>query len=524
MGLASDSLLLNLALSAGLVVLSGLFSGLTLGLMSLDKVGLQILAEAGDPKERKFAAQIAPIREHGNLLLCTLLIGNTVVNALLAIFMADITGGLGGLLVSTSLIVIFGEIAPQAVCSRHGLFVGAKTIWLTRAVICVLFIVAYPISVVLDKALGKEIGTVYSREELKRLITIHVENPEAQLESGLTQDDSHILTGALEYKDKCVKEVMTTIDKTFMLEMSVKLDFETMLDVYKSGYTRIPVYEIDRGNIVGVLYTKDLVLLDADDEIEVRAVLAFHGLNHAKFISDMTKLHDVLNIFKTSYTHLMVARDDKSNEVTGVITLEDVIEEVMKTEIIDETDNYVNNDHRQRTKRDHKNRPAVTEFLKLFGHKLRHHGKLSSEEILATVTFLKAAMDEFKIFNDNLIRGVVRKAEVVEVDEVGVSLDLGTLPSIEGATWVDGCLVLYKKGQRSEFFTLILQGHTIVKAGNDEFMSEQGPWSCIAAKALSEEDYYPDFTATCSAPCRILRIRGSDYRKAKDWSQRAASV
>lgn len=71
--------------------------------------------------------------------------------ALLAIILADITDGVMGLLVSTGLIVLLGEIAPQAVCSRHGLWIGARTIWLTKAVIVILFPLAYPVSKLLDK-------------------------------------------------------------------------------------------------------------------------------------------------------------------------------------------------------------------------------------------------------------------------------------------------------------------------------------------------------------------------------------
>ncbi len=66
--------------SAILLIFSALFSGLTLGLMSLDVIGLDIIAQAGDPDERKYAKIILPVRSKGNLLLCTLLLGNTAGN------------------------------------------------------------------------------------------------------------------------------------------------------------------------------------------------------------------------------------------------------------------------------------------------------------------------------------------------------------------------------------------------------------------------------------------------------------
>ena len=105
---------------AVLILLSALFSGLTLGLMGLDKTGLEIVSSSkqDNPIASRNAELIIPIREDGNLLLCTLLLGNVAVNALLSILMADLTDGTLGFLTSTAVIVVFGEITPQALCSR----------------------------------------------------------------------------------------------------------------------------------------------------------------------------------------------------------------------------------------------------------------------------------------------------------------------------------------------------------------------------------------------------------------------
>lgn len=83
--------------------------------------------------------------------------------------------------------------------------------------------------------------------------------------------------GALEYSNKEVKDVMTPIEKVFMLEASTKLTFDAMLDIYKSGYTRIPVYDgtVSKDRVISVLYVKDLILVDPDDEIEVQTVVSF---------------------------------------------------------------------------------------------------------------------------------------------------------------------------------------------------------------------------------------------------------
>ena len=213
-----------------------------------------------------------------------------------------------------------------------------------------------------------------------------------------------MLTGALEYKDKSA-DVMTELDKVFMVESLTRLTFQVLMDIYKSGFTRIPVYEIDRMNIVGMLFTKDLILIDPDGRGGDCAVISFHGNREGGFVcgvADDTSLDKVFREFKSSYLHLLVAYgevgadgkpvkrlestpehgsehggggggrnyygaggggdDDVSvsgkhisdytseayllsgnrRVITGVITLEvDVLEAVIKDEIVDETDNYV---------------------------------------------------------------------------------------------------------------------------------------------------------------------------------------
>ncbi len=106
-----------------LLCFSALFSGLTLGIMSLDTTGLEIVMSGDDLEAAARAKVIYPVRHDGNLLLCTLLLGNVLVNALLSILMAEYTGGVIGLFASTLMIVVFGEILPQAIV-RNYLWMG----------------------------------------------------------------------------------------------------------------------------------------------------------------------------------------------------------------------------------------------------------------------------------------------------------------------------------------------------------------------------------------------------------------
>ena len=100
-----------------LLALSGSFSGLNLGVLGLDVKDLEMMSEgpyetAEDEKQGRLARKVLPLRRRGNLLLCTILLGNVMVNSLLAILMSDIAGGGVALISSTALIVIFGEIVP----------------------------------------------------------------------------------------------------------------------------------------------------------------------------------------------------------------------------------------------------------------------------------------------------------------------------------------------------------------------------------------------------------------------------
>jgi metal transporter CNNM len=92
---------------------SALFSGLNLGLMSLDRTDLKILKNTGSENEKRHARAIQPVRDHGNFLLCSILLGNVLVNSTFTILLDSLTSGLMAVIFSTLLIVIFGEITPQ---------------------------------------------------------------------------------------------------------------------------------------------------------------------------------------------------------------------------------------------------------------------------------------------------------------------------------------------------------------------------------------------------------------------------
>ena len=125
-----------------------------------------------------------------------------MVNSLLSILMADIAGGIIALVASTALIVIFGEIVPQAICSRHGVKAGAYLSWLLWITIIVTFIFAYPIAAILDKVLGEEVGTIMTKTKMKKFF-------EAQLKQHMIEDqEGRILQATLDLSTKPIEDVM----------------------------------------------------------------------------------------------------------------------------------------------------------------------------------------------------------------------------------------------------------------------------------------------------------------------------
>lgn len=314
----------NYLIILALLILSALFSGLTLGLMGLDLYELERKVKLGN----KDATVIFPLRRYGNQLLCTLLIGNVAVNSALAVFLGSITKGFTAGIIATALIVIFGEIVPQSLFSRYALRLGAKAVPILYIFHILLFPITWPLALILDKFLGGELPTIYSKKELKLLLEDHNKSTQSRLD----EDELRILKGGLEYSDMTVKEVMTPRVNTFFLKKSTHLNKRTLKQIQNKGHSRIPVFDKTRDTVVGILYSKDLIPVDPDDLVKVENLMR----KKVHPISEGAPLDSVLNRFKKEKVHLFVVLDDFGG-MSGIITLEDVLEEIVG-EIVDEFD------------------------------------------------------------------------------------------------------------------------------------------------------------------------------------------
>ncbi|KAF5204556.1 hypothetical protein FRX31_005860 [Thalictrum thalictroides] len=393
-------------ISCLLVLFAGIMSGLTLGLMSLGLVELEILQRSGTPNEKKQAATILPVVQKQHQLLVTLLLCNACAMEALPLYLDKIFHPFVAIVLSVTFVLFFGEVIPQAICTRYGLAVGANFVWLVRILMIICYPISYPIGKILDLVLGHN-DALFRRAQLKALVSIH--SQEAGKGGELTHDETTIISGALDLTEKTAEEAMTPIESTFSLDVNSKLDWEAIGKILARGHSRVPVYSGNPRNIIGLLLVKSLLTVRAETETPVSAV----SIRRIPRVPADMPLYDILNEFQKGSSHmaavvkakgkyknlprsgdgekadetkittpLLPKQDENSEEVVvdiekvtksvhsnmqvsfqqkdaagnglpntsedmedgdviGIITLEDVFEELLQEEIVDETDEYV---------------------------------------------------------------------------------------------------------------------------------------------------------------------------------------
>lgn len=308
-----------------LIILSAICSGLNVAVMSLDVADLRRKAKLGN----KQAQRVLPLRRNTHLVLASILLANVaVVSATTLVLDQRLNGIVAGLL-STLLIVVFGEVIPQALFTKNPLLWSSRFSQMLKVMIFVTYIVSKPLQLLLDKLFPRQRAKLHSRQELGLMISEHLTNETSELDG----DEVEIIRGALLLSEKRVRDILTDIRHTYWLMPETPLNEDRIDEIKAKGFSRIPVFDAALTKCYGVLLMKDLVDIDFDEHLYRVEDMILHP---AQLVGSMTALDTMFRKFIAAGTHLIpIERDDK---IIGVVTIEDLIEEILGREIEDETD------------------------------------------------------------------------------------------------------------------------------------------------------------------------------------------
>ena len=313
-----------------LLLMSALVSGSEIAFFSLSASQLDEIQ-----KEKK-GKIIIKLLDKPKELLATILVANNFVNIAIVILSSYLTTPLlEGLnetlkfvieiILITFLILLFGEILPKVYANRNPVSFAK----LMAKPLVVLQKIFYPVSVfliqstkIVEKKLNNHSQNI-TREELSQVL-------ELTADKATTQEEKEMLQGIISFGETEAKQIMRPRIDVFALEDDMKAE-EVLQQVSKQGYSRIPVYKENMDNIIGVLFAKDLLPYLNQTDFDWKVLL-----REAFFVPENMKLDDLLKEFQERKTHLAVVVDEYGG-TSGIITLEDVIEEIVG-EITDEYD------------------------------------------------------------------------------------------------------------------------------------------------------------------------------------------
>ncbi|XP_018411323.1 PREDICTED: metal transporter CNNM3 [Nanorana parkeri] len=505
------------------VLLSGLLRGLQLSTLALEPPELSILRDWGSPSERLGATRLDYLRTRwGGYTLISLLTLCCIANAAVAVLLYQVIGSIAGAIFSAAgLLLLAGEALPAAICSRWGPWLASKCLWLTHFFLLLPGIVSFPLSWLLEKMTGQDPSRCYMR--LRILEMARCGDPYSEL----VRDE--FSKGAL--RNRTVEDILTPVKDCFMLANDAHLDFSTMSSIMESCYTRIPVYENERSNIVDILYLKDLAYVDPDDCTPLSTITRFYS-HPVHFVFSDTKLDAVLEEFKKGKSHMAMVQKvnnegegDPFYEVMGLVTLEDVIEEIIKSEILDESEDY-----KQAVKKKHPKVhpipiPRGGEDLSFFkGGDVEQKVKISPQLLLATQRFLSQEVDLFSASR------MSEKALLHLLKLPGVTQEV----KFDDSERLAPEHYLYLRSQPVDYFVLILQGKVQVEIGKEGLKFENGAFTYYGVAALgpcllssnsppsahehSESPdsgfYCPDYSVRALSDLQIVKVSRLQYLNA----------
>lgn len=318
-----------------LILLSALFSSAETAFFSLTPARVHLMV-----RKKKFASDIIDKLKHRpRKLLITILIGNNIVNLFTASYATIVAGrffdsaALGiATGVTTIIILIFGEIIPKSFAIAKNERIAQITAW----PIYIMYLIFIPVVFLLhrmSKYLHKAVGVdsaaeVVSEEEIRTLTRIGVEH-------GIIDRSEHeMIENVFKFDDIAVVDVMMPFEKIIALSATVPVE-QIAYQVSQIGHSRYPVYEGDNEDkMIGYIHVNTIMKVLNSDQRN-RPVGEF--VSEAQYVNDDEKIEKIFRKMNKSHAHMFLVQNTKTNELVGLITLEDILEELVG-EIIDETD------------------------------------------------------------------------------------------------------------------------------------------------------------------------------------------
>lgn len=324
--------LLNGAALLVLLVCSALISGTEVAFFSLSQTDLDTLST-----DKKDEALIISLLEKPRKLLATILITNNFINILIVLLFATLAENLFGyfdyqidvyffqlplrflieVILVTFLILLFGEVLPKVYASRNALrfsklmskFISSVNVLLTPFSLPLISLTKW-----VENRLGNKNNSL-SVETLSQAL-------ELTSEGATTKDEQKILEGIVNFGNTETIQIMKPRIDIFAL--SDEESYEEVLEkILKNGYSRNPVYQENIDNIIGVLYAKDLLA-----HLDKKNFKWQELIREPFFVPENRKLDDLLGDFRERKNHLAIVVDEYGG-TSGLVTLEDVIEEIV---------------------------------------------------------------------------------------------------------------------------------------------------------------------------------------------------
>lgn len=308
-----------------MVSISAICSGLNVALMSLSIDDLRRKRKLGNAR----AERVYPFRKNTHLSLAAILLTNVAAVSTTSLVLESVLFGLLAGLITTVIMVIFGEIFPQALFSRKSLVYTSFFAPALRFMIIITYPISKPLQLLLDALFERPPSQLHTRQELGILIREHRNHNDSELDD----DEVEIINGALQLSEKRVSDILVPIEHVYWLTPDTELTPQKIDEIKEIGRSRIPIFNPHLTRCYGVLLMKDLVDMDFDDNDYRVDDLPLHPVH---IVGSRTALDTLLRKYISTSSHLIPV--EKDDVIVGIATIEDLIEEIVGHEIEDETD------------------------------------------------------------------------------------------------------------------------------------------------------------------------------------------